>query len=519
MDFRTASKIDVLAVILALGWISGCGDDSDNSNESDTTTQQHDTASATDASVDDTSTSTSDDVPTTSDDTADIITAPACEFPSPRLSDTPEAQALISASAARCGQEPYVWLDEPRLGEIIDYGVTQRFNAATLNALAAAQGITLPKPLTHSVVVIQFSYYTQAKGELVEATSLVALPSDLGPETPPQPMLIGLHATLGFSDQCAPSLTLEAQAFAALFAGFGYVVVSPDYIGLKGMGEPTGFLHPYMVGEPTAMASLDALRAVGRLPAEHRRNVCPMPEFLVVGASQGGHGALWMDRIAPYYAPELSMLGIVSIVPPSDLLAQAQHSLQSLTPATSNTIWLATAQAAWYGALDKLSEVLLPPFDTTAEQLVNDACVPEDIIEPLTSPADAFTPSLLQAATDGLLGQLDPWGCFASENSLLTTSIPRASDFLDTYSVLFVLGSDDEIVNTPIERSAFQRLCDEQNMPLQFLECEGADHVKTITYALPELLTFVEDRLARKPLVLADVCAIQAPIRCQGTPP
>lgn len=47
-------------------------------------------------------------------------------------------------------------------------------------------------------------------------------------------------------------------------ASSGYVVVAPNYISLRAFGDPTGFLHPYLVGQPTAIASLDAVRAAAK---------------------------------------------------------------------------------------------------------------------------------------------------------------------------------------------------------------------------------------------------------------
>ena len=43
-------------------------------------------------------------------------------------------------------------------------------------------------------------------------------------------------------------------------AARGYVVVAPDSIGLRAFGGTTGS-PPYLVGQPTAIASLDAVRA------------------------------------------------------------------------------------------------------------------------------------------------------------------------------------------------------------------------------------------------------------------
>ena len=61
------------------------------------------------------------------------------------------------------------------------------------------------------------------------------------------------------SDICAPSSSDDALQLASLFASLGHLVVLPDYIGLKAFGNPSPELHPYLVGEATAIASLDAV--------------------------------------------------------------------------------------------------------------------------------------------------------------------------------------------------------------------------------------------------------------------
>ena len=53
-------------------------------------------------------------------------------------------------------------------------------------------------------------------------------------------------------------------------------------------------------------------------------------------------------------------------------------------------------------------------------------------------------------------------------------------------------------------------------MPMRYLECAGASHTKATTWALPEILTFLGDRVAGKPFEKA--CSAGAPVTCAGTP-
>ena len=71
-----------------------------------------------------------------------------------------------------------------------------------------------------------------------------------------------------------------------------------------------------------------------RRPAQYD-NVQADNRVVFVGGSQGGHAALWVDLLAPYYAPELNLLGGVATVPPADLYGQSARALTSVVDATA----------------------------------------------------------------------------------------------------------------------------------------------------------------------------------------
>jgi hypothetical protein len=53
-------------------------------------------------------------------------------------------------------------------------------------------------------------------------------------------------------------------------------------------------------------------------------------------------------------------------------------------------------------------------------------------------------------------------------------------------------------------------------VPLQYLECAGAGHTDATSWALPEILTFLQARLAGE--AFAPSCQVTAPVTCEGTP-
>ncbi len=438
-----------------------------------------------------------------------------CVVPAPRLGSDADSVALAQ-TPGRCGQTAFHWLSDPSLGAITAVGTRTHFAAPELNALVAASGTTLPVALTHDVSVAVTEYTTQDRGTLRPATAVMAWPTDLATRQS-APVLLVLHGTSGFTDACAPSATPDARLLAAAFASAGYVAVAPDYLGMRSFNGPSGYIHPYLVGQATAIASLDSVRAAVRMVARENITTCADTRFVAIGGSQGGHAALWVDRLAPYYAPELTLAGVVATVPPADLVAEAVRALTMTVPATLNTVAFLAAAAPWYDAGTRLGEALLSPYDTTIPMEMLATCSPGDELRSM-GPATIFTPALRTAASSETALESDaPWGCIAQENSLTSTSVVRRTPTDPSYGVLWVLGSADQLVDTPIERQSFASLC-AGGMRMQYLECEGAGHTQTTGWSLPEILDFVHARLSGQPMDPALVCNVTPPTRCAATP-
>lgn len=504
-----------LSLALALALVAvGCGDDEPGANGSPNGTTLDmgvDDSGLADADLDDGVDDAGADM-----DVGDDAGMVSCTAPSVMVAGT-AATDVLAESPARCGAADYQWLRSNELGDVVEYGQPSGFNAGLINFAASSEGIELPRQAEYDVGIEQFVYTTQDRGELVEATSLVAFPRGLEANEPVGVVLV-LHGTTGFTDACSPSPTQEQQALAAILATYGYIAVAPDYIGLKGLGEPTGFKHPYLVGEATAIASLDALRALHKIPRDRIGGLCPSTDFAYFGGSQGGHAALWVDRLAPYYAREFTPLGGVATVPPADLLGEMERALQEIVQATGNTVAFLGASADWYGYEDELNTVFVEPYDTDVPRVLSETCSPDDEIdvEP-TQLSDLFTAEILAAASSGELADYEFVGCMATENALTTTSIERIPSELDSYGILNVFGENDRLVHTPIERVAHEDLCD-AGIPLQYLECAGAGHTDATFWAFGEIFEFLEARLAKEVFQAPGSCAPNAPERCSGTP-
>lgn len=436
---------------------------------------------------------------------------PPCEIAAPIIAGTPETDALADAPA-RCGAPTYAWLDDPTLGTVVERRRAVTFTASGLEALVGAAGLSLPRSLEHDVAVDTVVYVTQDRGRLVQSTAAVGYPVDLDARET-LPTLLMLHGTTGWTTRCGPTLETNFRVITAALASLGFVVVSPDFLGLESAGTAYGAPPPYLVGEPTAIAALDAVRAGLRALSDQRVPACGTTDIVVWGASQGGHAALWLDRLAPYYAREIHLQGVVAAIPASDVVAHAERSFSESIEATHFLGAMMATAPAWYGLGDRLDEVFTAPSDTEVPAALAADCNATFPTDPIGA---LLTPLVVDAATAGTLDAIEPWGCILEESSLLDTSVPRLSTAGDpSYGILFIEASNDPLLVPAIEGPAYDTLCAD-GVPLQYLECEGAGHAEGAMWSLAETLDFLEARV-RGDAFTAE-CTRPAAVRCSGTP-
>ena len=245
-----------------------------------------------------------------------------------------------------------------------------------------------------------------------------------------RPILAWAHGTTGLADPCAPSHVGDGgdlMYVAQPFLEAGYVVAATDY---EGLGTPGP--HPYIDGPSEGRSVLDAIRAARLLPeAEAGSRVA------VLGHSQGGHAALWAAELAPAYAPELDMTGVVAAAPAGDLAAIASWISG---PESGPTAWLnaVSVLSAWheiYGL--PLDDVLRPAERQRATDLQTQC--PSDSLAPQEQPL-AADPSRIPGWREHLLA-----------NTPGTT--PAVAP------ILVLQGAIDEQIPLDSTRSLVDRLC------------------------------------------------------------
>lgn len=205
------------------------------------------------------------------------------------------------------------------------------------------------------VFAYRILYHSRSrKGENIAVSGYVLAPFG-DPRDVELPVVAYAHGTTGMADQCAPSATVDSdlRSFGGeasslnQVAALGYVVVATDY---EGLGTPG--LHPYLVGESEARSILDSVRAVQQMEGLNASD-----KFAVAGISQGGHAALHAGQYWQTYAPELDLVGVVSMAPPSQATLMYDAIIN-----TSSKGFIYMALAAYDDAYDEIdiAEVLTP---------------------------------------------------------------------------------------------------------------------------------------------------------------
>ena len=482
-----------LSLCLAAITLTACGDDSGG----DTDGSSGEPSTGADAGTSDTPTT---DTPTTDADSS------GSSGDGTTGDDTGEAAFPVGG----CGLPEYPILDTADMGQVIDHAFVIEFEPATIDGLLKAQGFDALTPVQYGARVYKIRYTTQDRGEAVEATGFVSLP--VGATVEERPVVLWAHGTTGFADKCAPTAAADGYIVPALLAALGYVSVAPDYLGMNGWGAPSGFIHPYIVPEPTAIATLDSLRALVRFGVDtgEEMSATPGKDIVLFGASEGGFATLWADRYAPFYAPEFKILANVASVPPTDAFGLTKHGATVFGPTTGALAAAIVGGHDWYRVPNPLSEVLSegPPEDVAKllPDLMKNDCG-ADVPATVMMTNQVYQQSFIDAISTDDVDSLGAVGCILQRASLRTSEIP----LMVSTPTLVVQGEADDLVYTPVVRADLPKLCD-QGYIIEHYECAGLGHTDAATTSIPHVIEWVNARIAGEPLT--DPCVIHPAVDC-----
>lgn len=142
----------------------------------------------------------------------------------------------------------------------------------------------------YDVDMYRILYETPGVDQLPDTASGILLIPQAGDDTP-LPIVVYAHGTTnGPAD--VPSQQKGGFEVALAYAGFGFISIAPDYLGL---GTSRGF-HPYVHAATEASASLDMLNGCLEY-LEFNPGPNWDPNFLFVsGYSQGGHASMALHK-------------------------------------------------------------------------------------------------------------------------------------------------------------------------------------------------------------------------------
>lgn len=320
---------------------------------------------------------------------------------------------------------------------------------------------------------------TGVDGEVRVASGLVVVPREGDGRWP---VIDWNHGTTGFAQHCAPTLQERplwsgAMYIARRVIAEGWAIVATDYIGLGTEGP-----HPYLIGPPSAYASLDAVRAAHEL-AEADLGA----STVIWGHSQGGGASLWAGSLARAYAPELWIRGVAALAPASDPPALVDR----VSNVTAGSIFASFAFESFsqiYADVD-YGLYIRPGAATVvrsmAQRCLSDPSTIVSVVAALSMGAD-----LDIFATDPTTGTL---GRHLGDN-IAPLHVPAP--------LLVAQGGADSVVLTRTQSDFVERMCAD-GQQVDYRVYEGFEHAAVVegySPLVPELLEWTRDRFAGAPL-------------------
>ena len=220
--------------------------------------------------------------------------------------------------------------------------------------------------ITSGVDFYRVEYMTEhPNGEMVLVSGGVAVPNNASACA--SPIASYQHGTTTIRTE-VPSFLNGEGLLGVLYAGAGYVVTLPDFIGL-GVSE---LFHLYVHADSQASTSLDLIRLASNELQEELGYTWDEQLFLF-GYSQGGHATMALHKmIEEDFPDEFTVTASAPMSGPYDIsgtqtnmiIADAPFSFSGFLP------YVTMAYQAAYGNLyNSLDEIFVEPYATTLPDL------------------------------------------------------------------------------------------------------------------------------------------------------
>jgi pimeloyl-ACP methyl ester carboxylesterase len=343
-----------------------------------------------------------------------------------------------------------------------------------LRALIGWQGLADEFATQYGVSLYRVRYWTTgADASLTVASGLIAFPR----ASRLRGVVSFQHGTAS-ERVSAPSTPDPSNGVlaAAAFAGRGYLLVAPDYVGLGVSTVP----HPYLHADSEADAVVDLLRAARDVVAAAGMD---WPDaLLLAGFSQGGHATLAAQRLleaAPIQG--LAVTAAASIAGPFDLAGiSVPFALEGRSKASSLYLaYMVGAYANIYG--EALASALRDPYASNVPVLFDGQHDGDAIMAALpANPREMFHEEFLQAYARGEPNWLRER---LTENGLYEWS-PRAS-------IRLYFGALDVDVS-PRDAQVEARRLNARGGTVTAVDVGEFDHEGSVLAAVPAVLAWFD---------------------------
>jgi acetyl esterase/lipase len=360
--------------------------------------------------------------------------------------------------------------------------VTRMSTEEVLRLSRQNYGNTAPQPTTGvTKAVVKFSSYDTNNQPLV-IYARIYIPSD----SRNLPIFAFAPGTTGIGDQCAPSLEqpqttnwANYESHMVTYAGQGYASVTPDY---EGMRDPDR-IHHYMVGELEGRTLIDSVRALENWDGAKGR--LDTSKIVLGGYSQGGHAAMWADKIATTYAPELQIRGVVGFGPVMDV----KKTLADVTRG-ANINWFGPyvldSYSDYYKHTYDLSRILQPQWITSLSSDVQSHCIDTNLSYWGHSPQAVYTPEFLQALSTSTLSSGEFKQLDDDLNKNAVGDQPTAS------AKLINEGAQDNVVPPGQQAEALTKLCKNSRGSVNLKTYPNSTHYNTMAHSFNDTINWMQ---------------------------
>ncbi len=337
-------------------------------------------------------------------------------------------------------------------------------------------------------------------GTPTQATTLLFVPRGK-PPAGGWPIVAWAHGTTTPGQKtCAPSLSpdldggLTRDGFKSDYTfqigqlvNAGYAVVAPD---LEGLGPVATVPHPYY-GEASFARSL-----IAGVRAAREAEPTLSSRYAVVGHSEGGHGALDIDKHAAE-APELTLVGIVALAPYTSIAATADLSAERAR--TEND----PAKAQSFRVTEQFQVMLMsagllaqsPDFDPGTVMGDDLKRVLPQFRASCSVPSIAVIQGAMKTGGASFAGLKPGWAETPQMHAFLAANDPTVTPgFTLHHPTLIVQGSEDPLVPEPLN-TRFADQLRAREAPVTYKVYPGADHFTIIRRADADVLAFLAARL------------------------